>query len=50
MQASPGFGAAGVSEIRAYHKGSFKGLHKGVEIPKIRGTLFWDPYYKDPTI
>ena len=20
------------------------------EFPKIRGTLFWGPYYKDPTI
>ena len=32
------------------HKGfqGFRGA-KG-EFPKIRGTLFWDPYNKDPTI
>ena len=33
-----------------YDKASFKGLYKGLQFPKIRGTLFWGPYNKDPTI
>ena len=32
--------------IRVPLKGSIKGL----EFPKIRGTLLWGPYNKDPTI
>ena len=31
-------------------KGSFKGSIRVLEIPKIRDTLFWGPYNKDPTI
>ena len=27
-----------------------KGLYTGWESPKIRGTLFWGPYNKDPPI
>ena len=30
-------------------KGIFLNVEKG-EIPKIRGTLFWGPYNKDPII
>ena len=33
-----------------YYKGSFKGLYKGLEFPKIRGTLLGGPYNKDSTI
>ena len=36
--------------LKGYYKGSFKGLYKGLGFPKIRGTLFWGPYNKDPTI
>ena len=36
----------GVSE----NKGSVEGLYKGLEFPKKRGTVFWGPYSKDPTI
>ena len=32
------------------YKGSLKGLYKGLEFPKIRGTLFWGPFNKDPSI
>ena len=32
------------------YKGSSKGLYKGLEFPKIRGTLPWGPYNQDPTI
>ena len=31
-------------------KGSLKGIYKGLEFPKTRGTLLWGPYNKDPTI
>ena len=27
-----------------------KGYWKGLEFPEIRGTLFWGPYKKGPTI
>ena len=29
--------------LKVYWKGSFKGLYKGLEFPKIRDTLFWCP-------
>ena len=27
--------------LQGYYKGSFKGLYKGLEFPKITGTVFW---------
>ena len=42
--------------FKGIYKGSKKGSYKGSigfrveEFPKIRGTLFWGPYNKDPTI
>ena len=42
--------------FKGIHKGPFKGSYKGStgfrvwEFPKIRCTLFWGPYNKDPTI
>ena len=36
--------------LYGYYEGSFKGLYKGLEFPKIRGTVFWGPYLKDPII
>ena len=53
------FSDSGVSENWGTYKGSFKGyykgairlpLNKGLGFPEIRGTLFWGPYDKDPTM
>ena len=40
------------SSIRVPLKGSYKGSigFRVWEFPKIRGTLCWGPYSKDPTI
>ena len=52
----------GVSENEGYLRVPLKGYYQGtirvtlkgsirvLEFPKIRGTLFWGPYSKDPTI
>ena len=39
-------------QIRALRKGSLQdlGLESIWEFPKIRGTFFWGPYKKDPSI
>ena len=43
----------GVSKNEGYLRVPLTGyyrLFKGLEFPKIGGTLFWGPYKKDPTI
>ena len=40
----PGGGLIRTNEVPS------KGYWKGLEFPEIRGTLFWGPYKKGPTI
>ena len=45
------FGFGSLPKIRGTLFGvPLKGSIKGLEFPKIRGTLLWGPYNKDPTI
>ena len=46
-----GLGAwGGDGPLKGYDEGAIRVPLKGLEFPKMRGTLFWGPYNKDPPI